>query len=344
MQPIQRTSTWSMPGAFARRSIRLAISLASLAVGACDTSPTSPLSTTPTGLAGPSAAVNNGGNNRRILFVSERETPGSFEIYSMNPDGSGLARLTTSAGHDLAPAWSPDGKQVAFVSMRHDPSGEIYVMNADGTGVRRLTESEGSDFSPTWSKDGKSIAFVSARQDPAGDIYTMNADGTGVTRVTNVAGVDVEPAWSPDGKQIAFVSARDGDVDHTTDLYVVTLDGLEVTRLTSEGTNVNVHEPSWAPGGKQIAYHTSFDSGDDNVLTMDIFVLTIDGLQITRLTDGPGTNVQDLSPSWSPDGKQIAYTSIRSGNNDIYTMNADGTGTTRLTTSLAAEGSPAWNR
>jgi TolB protein len=323
---------------------RTLIVLGLLSTAACGDSTTRPMPTAPTVPSRPSLGANVGGNNRRILFVSDRDAPGNFEIYSMNPDGSGVSRLTNSAGPDVAPAWSPDGKRIAFVSLRHDTFGEIYVMNADGSGVRRLTESDGIDTSPTWSKDGKHIAFVSMRNDPFGDIYTMNDQGGEVTRVTDAAGADADPSWSPDGKQIAFVSGRDGASDLTTDLYVVTLDGLQVTRLTSEPLDTDAREPSWAPGGKQIAYSTSFDSGDDNILTSDVFVINIDDRQITRLTDGPGTAVQDLAPSWSPDGKQLAYISIRGGNSDIFTMNADGTSVTRLTTNAALDISPAWNR
>jgi Tol biopolymer transport system component len=327
-----------------RISARLLLVGVLIAVAACDdnSTPVAPGTLTVPAPVSPAPGVNVGGNNRRILFASDRDTPNSFEIYSMNPDGSGVSRLTNSPGHDFAPSWSPDGKRVAFVSLRSDTFGEIYVMNADGTGVQRVTNSAGIDGAPTWAKDGKRIAFMSTRQDPQGDIYFMNDDGTGVTRVTDFAGADDEPAWSPDGKQIAFVSTRDGVADQTTELYLLTLDGRQVTRLTFE--DHGVHHPSWAPGGKQIAYHTSFDPSDDAVLTSDVFVLALDGLLVTQLTDGPGNEGNDLAPSWSPDGKQIAYVGIRGGNRDIFTMNADGTGVSRLTTGVSLDATPAWNR
>jgi len=322
------------------RRVALPLSLATLA--ACDdATPTRTELTAPTPVPA-FARGGSGDNNGRILFASTRDDPAAFEIYSMNPDGTGVSRLTNSPGHDMSPAWSPDGKRVAFVSVRHDPDGEIYVMNADGTGVSRLTYSAGVDGSPAWSKDGKRIAFVSMRGDPAGDIYIMNDDGTGVTPVTDFDGLDRDPAWSPDGKQIAFVSSRDALGAGTSDLYVLTLDGRQVDRLTVMA--VNVHDPSWAPGGKQLAFHFSFDPGDADILTTGVFVVSADGTLLSRLTDGPGDGGQESAPSWSPDGKFIAFQSIRDGDVDIYVMNADGTGLSRLTTSPAEDVTPAWNR
>jgi TolB protein len=311
-----------------------------LALAACSddaATPLAPVAPTPAFARGGS-----GDNNGRILFTSYRDDPSSREIYSMNADGTDVTRLTISLGHDMSPAWSPDGKRVAFVSMRNDPNGEIYVMNADGTGVTRLTYSDGADRAPTWSKDGKRIAFQSMRDDPAGDIYVMNDDGSGVTRVTTYPGADFDPAWSPDGKQIAFASAREAGGQGTTDVYVLTLETMAVARVTSLGANVG--HPSWAPGGKQIAFHTAYDPGDANLVTYDIVVLTLDGMQLRRITGGPGDGTEDLSPSWSPDGKQIAFTSVRDYNYEIYVMNADGSQRTRLTTSAVEDAMPAWNR
>ena len=132
-----------------------------------------------------------------IAFVSNRD--GNYEIYVMNPDGSGVTPLTNTVapvGH-FDPAWSRNGKQIAFASNR-DGNYEIYIMNADGSGVTRLTNGVlFYSFRPAWSPDGEQIAFESNR-DAAfnNDIYVMNADGTGVTRLTDNIAVDGEAAWT----------------------------------------------------------------------------------------------------------------------------------------------------
>src|SRR5688572_6786664 len=343
---MQRTIARATTRTLTRRLPRTALLPAALLAAAACGDATRPAPTAPVAPTAPALGVNNGGNNRRILFVSNRDEPAATEIYSMNPDGSGVQRLTASGGHDVDPAWSPDGKRVAFVSTRHDLSGEIYVMNADGTAVQRLTINVGEggvDGSPSWSKDGKRIAFVSTRDDLAGDIYTMNvADGSDVSRVTDFDGEDGDPAWSPDGKQIAFVSTRESGGTGRTELYLVALDTRQVSRLTTEG--VVIRDPSWAPGGKQIAFTTigSPTGGEPFELSVDISVLNLDGNRLTRITGGPG-GTDDSDPSWSSDGKLIAFFSQTTFTADIATMNADGSGVTQLP-NPANDQAPAWNR
>jgi Tol biopolymer transport system component len=303
---------------------------------------------TPTAVAASvpaSFGKNVSGTNQRILFTSNRD--GNDEVYSVNPDGTGAARLTNADGSDQFAVWSPDGKQIAFVSIRDNPLGEIYLMNADGTGVVRLTNSAGKSDAPSWSKDGKQIVFSSTRDaaNPATlnvedvELYIMNVDGTGVRRLTNNTAADGSPAWSPDGRQIAFFSRRDHPLSplllKQTDLYVMDVDGTHVTRLTiQEGL---VDYPSYDPHGRRLAFSIA-NSPESGIYTLDL-----NTLGLTRLTFG-GSAI-DAFPSWSVDGSQLVFTSQRDGRPQLYVMNADGTEQTRLmTTDQANDKFARWSR
>lgn len=222
----------------------------------------------------------------RIAFAAPRFQRGApFEpsagVFVVNSDGTGLIQLTHPGGiaDDIQPAWSPDGRQIAFVRFGEngnafDPSLPLYVIRSDGSGLRLLT-SDGER--PAWSPDSKRLAFT--RRD---GIYVINADGTGLRRLTTDGD---EAAWSPDGTKIAFVSSRTGNLD----IYVMNADGSGARQLTTNSTGD--YSPAWSPDGARIAF-TRESSGWG-----DLFVMRSDGSNEVRLTNTP--YVQEFRPSWS---------------------------------------------
>ena len=184
----------------------------------------------------------------KIAF-SSTQALGGPQIYVMNPDGTGVTRVTggTFLEGDEHPTWSSDGAKIAFSSTQGTGIHQIYAINVDGTGLTRLTADKADDIEPAWSPDGAKIAFTS---DLSGNdqIYVMNAAGGGMpVRLTATSARESTPAWSPDGSRIAFQSDRDTPAGNfNIKIFMMNADGSGVVRLTGDPMRNDV-TPSWRP-------------------------------------------------------------------------------------------------
>jgi TolB protein len=142
-------------------------------------------------------------DSKKIAFCRRPVAGGSTDIYVMDADG-GNVKLVQENGFD--PAWSPDGMQIAFVSVRNGAGFHLYLMQADGSDVTELTTNDNPiGFAyPAWSPDGKKIAFTELVENNDLEVHIVDADGKNLKRLTQLTGLNTYAAWSPDGKQIAF--------------------------------------------------------------------------------------------------------------------------------------------
>jgi Tol biopolymer transport system component len=272
------------------------------------------------------------GGNGKIAFSSFRD--GKPELYSMNPDGTGVTRLTNNDMYEQEPKWSPDGTKIAFGTGSLE---DVWVMNADGSNPVKLTSSSTNDWSPAWSPDGTKIAFASCCPEATG-IFTMNADGTERTRVVTDNAIEGFLSWSPDGTKIAYTSNDDvSDAPYQIHLADVAA-GTEQQITVDAG---HAFMPNWSPDGTKIAFSWDFYQPEDGGFCgcEDIAVMNADGSGATRLTQThpPSSLAAEYWPTWSPDGTKIAF----SGPGPIMVMNADGSGQTPIS-SGPFDSQPDW--
>jgi Tol biopolymer transport system component len=271
-----------------------------------------------------------------VLTTSGRRVPGALAVLLLlagchqAPQPHGPApRPTASAAARL-----PSGLtgRVAY----NDVDGDLWVMNADGSGRRQVTHSgAGSDFDPSWSPDGTRIVFRTTRGRHLPDTATIGLDGIYVARTDGSGERPIQPPagglfpdWSPDGAWIAFSGVpRAGSSNDY--LYVMRPDGTGVRPLN---TSRPAECATWSPDGSRIAFCGHWR--DD----FDVGVMDADGSHVRRLTDTPG---HDYPGVWSPDGKQLAFSSERDGG--VWVMDADGTHRRRVAHTPGAVDSPdAW--
>ncbi|HYI44460.1 MAG TPA: Ig-like domain repeat protein [Actinomycetota bacterium] len=255
-----------------------------------------------------------------------RRTSISFPTSLRRPLAALLATLLPIIGTVtfLAPTAHAALGSIVFSSDRSGPY-RIWTMNNDGTAQTRITNSlpKYQDYEPAWSPDGSKIVFV--RVDAEGDIYVMNSDGSGLVQLTATAADDRSPDWSPDGSEIVF--------QRNSSIWKMNANGTGAVALTTAGEEPAAW-PTWSADGNKIVFADHHGTSTWGITTIDP-----DGSNHTHLSAG-GSN--DTHPVYSGNGSKIAFTSDLDGNEEIYTMNSDGSGLSRLTNNAASDDFPAW--
>jgi Tol biopolymer transport system component len=282
------------------------------------------------------------GRNGRIAFSDF--TTG--QIYSINPDGSGLRQLTDVAAPAQAfqPSWSPDGKRIVFSS---DVTGEIriHVMDADGSHERLLAHDVRGyrDMTPVYTPDGRRIVFSRCKpNDGVCAIYSMSAtDGTDKSALTTYKeganeAVDFDVTVSPDGRRVAF--GRFFSRGIFAQVWVMDIDGSREHALTPP--RLEGSAPDWSPDGHRLAFHSNCCRDHS-----ELYAIAPDGHGLRRVTHPPFPH-NDIVPSHSPSGGRLTFSSDREHDDlcclDLYVANRDGTSIRRITTDLPGVIDAAW--
>ncbi|MBK9051780.1 MAG: TolB family protein [Chloroflexi bacterium] len=228
-------------------------------------------------------------------IVFTRRSNGNSDIYAITIGQPDLIRLTSDPAEDRDPAWSPDGRRVAFASNR-GRNWDIYIIDLQEGKLLRLTDHAAFDGGPNWSPDGEFLVFESYRSGNL-DLFIVKADGSSdPIRLTEHPAPDYSPIWSPGGRHIAFTSWRGGNKD----IYLMSLDAVSDANATNLTRTPDKQEdnPAFSPDGAFVSY-------DDNSPGFD----RVSAIPLTdyRRTGDPITLGQGKHAAWSPRGRDLLY-------------------------------------
>ena len=284
-----------------------------------------------------------------IAFLSNRNNPDEpgwyTAIYLINADGTNERLWLENPEGFSGMAWSPDGKSVALAQYDANRLSHIFVKDLRTGQQKNITAQWAWQLnfgSPSWSPDSKWLAVTCSKLDVVHtDVCRITADGDQLKNLTReVPGIfSSSPSWSPHGDKIAFY--RGGEI------FVMDHNGGNRVRLTQQEGVISDRRPAWSPDGTKIAFYSNRDAQEPaQWVEHDIYVMDADGSNVVRLTDHPSA---DRWPAWSPDGKWIAFRSLRDGtfkarnrNWNIYVMDANGENEMQVTDHPGAESNPTW--
>jgi Tol biopolymer transport system component len=273
------------------------------------------------------------------------ENNGKPHISIIDANGKNKTSIKTGMVLENCPTWSNDGKRLFFTAVTYNdtvnnPSSNLYTIEMDGDNIKQLTRGKNQIVYATLSPDGSHVLF-SAKDGNGISIYKMNYDGTNIIKLNQENFLmSVFPQWSPDGKQIIFSSnPSQGRYENPYfSIFKMSSDGGVLVQITNE-KEID-YAPVWSPNGDKIVFYATYEyhlSGEGPMFwkNANIFIMNSDGTDKKKITDS-SEPVLDISPGWSPDGRKIVFASNRDHKDspqifDLYTINTDGTNTTRIT-------------
>ena len=305
--------------------------------------------------------------------ASDDSIPNNADIFIYTLETGTITPVVQSPFYDSDPAFSPDGKSIAYVS---DVGGnfDVYTRVIATGETKRLTNDPGHNSFPSYSPDGTQIIFNSDAEKENNDVYLMSIDGTNVRKITDAPGWDASfpNGWSPDGTQVLLLSDRDG----SESIYLMNIEPFVPHRVASDIESEQPLDPTYSPDGRQIAYQLptgirifDLDSQTDRSViettagagpmfspdgskilfqeriaeNTEVCQVNVDGSGFVNLTN---SSHRDMSPSYSPDGAKIAFSSNRAAGTltfEIYVMNSDGSEPRLIFGDRAMSVGPAWS-
>jgi TolB protein len=262
----------------------------------------------------------------RIAYVTRGG--GRYTLRVADADGEGGQVALNSPEPIISPAWSPDGRELAYVSFESQKA-VVYAQEVMSGKRRPIANFRGSNSAPAWSPDGSTLAATLSREGGS-QLYLMDRSGGNVRRLTSSQAIDTEPVFEyPDGKRIYFVSDRGGGPQ----VYRIATAGGNVERITFGGSyNIS---PAVSPDGRTLA----FIARQGNSFKLHTLDLSSPGSQPVPLTDSS----DDESPSFSPNGKLIIYATRAGGRDVLMTTTLDGKIKARLVSTTADVREPIWS-
>lgn len=261
-----------------------------------------------------------------------RQFAGKQELYIMDFDGFNARRITNNGSINVLPAWSPNGRYIAYTSYKaHNP--DLYIFDIRTGRSRKISRHKGLNSGAAWSPDGSKIAYSASRGRAKMDIYVTGIRG-GSPRCLTCSHTpkwssNLSPSWSPDGSKITYVSTRHG----SPQIFVMDSNGGNSRRLTTIGKYNQ--SPKWSPDGKWIMF-----TGRDEKNAFDVFLISPTTKALKRLTQNQGNSIES---SWSSNGRNVVYSSNRNGVPKLFIARADGKNAQQITFMSGKFVTPTWS-